>query len=103
MTNKLYDIEYINNKNKSKFSPKQAINKFLIYINIKYNSNIKIICAWDKDQIEYLTSEILINKFPFIFVDYSQENREWYMHYNNIFNKIKYDAVIDDITGDINS
>lgn len=103
MTNRLYEIEYFNNIGKTKLSIKQVINKFFIYIGIKYNSNIKIICAWNKEQLGYLTNNIQTDKFPFIFVDYSSENREWYIHFNDMVNKFKTDAVIDDITGTINS
>ena len=99
MTNKLYEMEYLKNKNKTKLSPKQAIQKFLIYINIKYNPTIQIICAWDSNQVQHLIEQIKNVQFPFIFIDYSHDSREWYLHYNN--KNIIQNAVIDDITGTI--
>jgi len=100
MTNKLYEIDYLNNKDNTKFTVKNIITKFLIYMNIKYNSTIKIICAWDTNSVNN------INKYinnSIIFIDYSKEKREWYIYYNDIIHTKKYNVIIDDITGHISS
>ena len=99
---RLYDIEYFNSVGKTKLSLKQVINKFFLYVNIKYNANTVIICAWNKEQVDYLVNRIQRDQFPFVFVDYGHNSREWYIHYNNVLNNIKCDAVVDDVTGSIN-
>jgi hypothetical protein len=101
MTNRFYDIEYYNNKHTSKISLKNAILKFLVYININYTSDIRIICAWDNNQVNFLLTNIKNYKFTFVFIDYSQKKREWYIHYNNPRKNIIYNGIIDDINGHI--
>ena len=75
-----------------KLSVYQAINKSLISLGIKPESNIRVYYQWD---MENRTKPL---KLPFIMVDYNKKKREWYIYHVNENNKISA-STLDDITG----
>lgn len=101
MTSRLYT----NNKHSDSFIqlPINVAKKFLIYINrYDIDNNPPIIHAWNSTHIAFLSQNVN-NLNEFVLLDRDLIKKEWYMHYNNFELDIKYDYVMDDITGSISN
>lgn len=77
---------------KPKLSVYQAINKSLISLGIKPESDIRVYYQWDMEKRKKPL------QMPFIMVDYNKIKREWYIYHVGETNKIS-SCTVDDITG----
>lgn len=87
---------------KPKFTVYKVINKCFIIWNIKSDNNIPVYYKWETERLPTINKDTGAFNVPFLFIDYTQYKREWYITFIDINNRI-FSATIDDVTGTIST